>query len=178
MSDSPDQSPFAACPHTQVRLGDVFARDRVQLDVTVSSKRRLIEVIAKLFANGSRHAIDKDTVFRSLIERERLGSTCVGNGVMMPHSRLHSLPAPLAAIVRMSVPLTLEADDGIPVSLVCGLLVPAECSDTHIRILAKLAEGFAEQNLHDRLMGAASETEIIEQLARLDSEKLGGQPDA
>ena len=173
MSDSLDQSPSAGRPETDVRLNEVFSSDRVQLNVAVSSKRRLIEVIAKLFANSSEHVMNKDTVFRSLIERERLGSTCVGNGVMIPHSRLHSLPAPLGAIVRVTTPLSTEADDEIPISLACGLLVPAECSDLHIRILAKLAQGFAERNLHSQLMDAANEAEIIDQLVKFDNESLG-----
>lgn len=170
MSDSLDHSSSAAHPGTDVQLKDVFSCDRVQLNVAVSSKRRLIEVVAKLFADGSQQVMNKDTVFRSLLERERLGSTCVGNGVMIPHSRLHDLPAPLGAIIRMSTPLNSEADDEIPISLVCGLLVPADCSDLHTRILAKLAQGFVERNLHQRLMKAADRTELIDQLVKFDNE--------
>lgn len=170
MSDSQDQSQSAERPDADVRLNKVFACSRIQIDVEVSSTRRLIEVIAKLFANGSQHEMHKDTVFRSLLERERLGSTCVGNGVMIPHSRLHSLPAPIGAIVRMTTPLEVDADDDTPVSLACGLLVPAECSDLHIRILARLAEGFVERDLHQRLMGALDERELYDQLVQFDNE--------
>ncbi len=170
MSDSLDQSSRAGHPSTDVRLADVFSCDRVRLNVEVSSKRRLIEIVAKLFATGSQHEMNKDTVFRSLIERERLGSTCVGAGVMIPHSRLNGLPQPLGAVVQMATPLQAEAEDEIPVSLVCGLLVPADCSDLHVRILARLAQGFAENNLCQRLMDAKDAAEVIDQLVKFDSE--------
>ncbi len=170
MSDSSDHSLVTERPGADVRLNQVFSCDRIQLDVEVSSKRRLLEVVSKLFANGSEHVMNKNTVFRSLLERERLGSTCVGNGVMIPHSRLHSLPAPLGVVVRMATPLEADADDNTPVSLACGLLVPAECSDLHIRILGRLAEGFAEHNLHQRLMAAQDERELFDQLVIFDNE--------
>ena len=120
---------------------DVFSCDRIRTNIEVTSKRRLFEIIAKLFITGRPHAMNKDTVFRSLLERERLGSTCVGKGVMIPHSRLHGLASPLGAVVHLATPLHLEADDEVPVFLACGLLVPAECSDLHIRILARAGGG-------------------------------------
>ena len=170
MSDANDHSLTAERPSADVRLNEVFSCSRIQFDVEINSKRRLLEVLAKLFANGSEHVMNKDTVFRSLLERERLGSTCVGNGVMIPHSRLHSLPAPLGAIVRMTTPLALDSDDDLPVCLACGLLVPAECSDLHIRILARLAQGFAEHQLKQQIMAAKDKNEIFDQLIKFDNE--------
>ncbi len=173
MSDSLDQHATAVeRSASDVRLGDVFCCARIRLKAEVSNKRRLIEVLSKLFANGSKHVMNKDTVFRSLLERENLGSTCVGNGVMIPHSRLHSLPAPMGAIVGIEPPLDVDADDGKPVSLACGLLVPADCSDLHIRVLARLAEGFAEHGLNRRLLKAADEAEVFDQLLQFDNEML------
>ncbi len=170
MSDAKDQPLSAERRDEDVRLNQVFSCSRIQIDVEVSNTRRLIEVISKLFASGSQHEMHKDTVFRSLLERERLGSTCVGNGVMIPHSRLHSLPAPIGAIVRMATPLEVDTASDAPVSLACGLLVPAECSDLHIRILARLAEGFVERDLHQRLMDAKDERELFDQLVQFDDE--------
>jgi len=172
MSDAIDQSAVAERHDADLRLAVVFSCERIELNAEVSNKRRLLEVIARLFADGSAHLMNKDTVFRSLLERERLGSTCVGDGVMIPHSRLHSLPAPLGAIVRLPVPLQMEEEDDPAVSLACGLLVPAECSDIHVRILGRLAQGFTETNLHQQLMAARDKTELYEQLVKFDHATL------
>lgn len=171
MNENVDQSSQAGHPEMDVRLADVFSCDRIRLNVEVKSKRRLIELIAKLFANSSEYVMNKDTVFRSLLERENLGSTCLGNGVMVPHSRLHGLTSPLGAVVQMTTPLKVDAHDEMPVSLACGLLVPAECSDLHIRILARLAEGFSEHNLYQRLIHAENESELFEELVKFDEQK-------
>ncbi len=168
VSNAADHSSRVGTAETEVRLTEVFSSDRIRINVEVNSTRRLFEIIAKLFVDGSQQVMNKDTVFRSLLEREQLGSTCVGNGVMIPHSRLHGLSAPLGAVVHLTTPLAVEADDNQPVFLACGLLVPAECSDLHIRILARLAEGFAKPEIHQRLREAQDETEIFDRLMQLD----------
>ncbi len=170
MSDVPNHYSSVVRAPMDVRLKDVFSCDRIRTNIEVTSKRRLFEIIAKLFITGRPHAMNKDTVFRSLLERERLGSTCVGKGVMIPHSRLHGLASPLGAVVHLATPLHLEADDEVPVFLACGLLVPAECSDLHIRILARLAAGFDSRNLHQQLSQSPDEMEIFHQLMAFESD--------
>ena len=120
-------------------LHGLLALDQVAIDVSVSSKKRLMEEVATLLIRGN-SSLNKDTVFHLLVERERLGSTGIGHGIAIPHARLNGIQTPTAAVLRLTRPLSFDALDGEPVSLVLALVVPADATETHLQILAALAK--------------------------------------
>jgi len=130
----------------------------------------MIEVLSNLFTKFDRRTVNKDTVFRVLLERERIGSTCVGNGVALPHGRLSDWTGAIGDIVRMKSPIRLDAMDDIPVSLACGLLVPQNCADVHINVLASLARGFQEGDLCHRMLAAESARQLYAEIVEYDNE--------
>lgn len=125
----------------------------VVLDLTVSSKKRLFEQIGLLFENH--HGIARNLVFDSLFDRERLGSTGLGQGVAIPHGRLKGLKEALGAFVRLAQPVPFDAPDGKPVNLVFTLLVPEQATEKHLQILSELAQMFSDRALREALTGAA-----------------------
>lgn len=90
-------------------------------------------------------------ILDALISRERLGSTGLGHGVALPHSRLSRIDKPIAAFVTLDKGVDFESADDEPVDLVFGLLVPEHCNDEHLQILAKLAKRFSDDNLRSTL---------------------------
>ena len=170
MIDSPENT----ATDEATRLQDIFCAERMQTGVQISSSKRLLEVMSDLFTRNNRFTINKETVFRVLYEREQLGSTCLGNGVTIPHGRLNDLPGALGAIVRMKTPLTLGSDNQ-SVLLACGLLVPADRADAHIKLLARLAEGFEKHDLHRQLMDAEDAEQMFATLVRFDEEIIGAR---
>lgn len=90
-------------------------------------------------------------ILDALISRERLGSTGLGHGVGLPHSRLWAIEEPVAAFVTLESGVDYESIDSKPVDLVLGLLVPEECNDEHLKILAHLAKRFNDPQLRDSL---------------------------
>src|SRR5512147_1362605 len=126
----------------------------VVLDLSVSSKKRLFEQVGLLFENH--HGIARNMVFDSLFDRERLGSTGLGQGVAIPHGRLKGLKEALGAFVRLAQPVPFDAPDGKPVNLVFTLLVPEQATEKHLQILSELAQLFSDRELRERL---ATETD-------------------
>ncbi|OGA31272.1 MAG: PTS IIA-like nitrogen-regulatory protein PtsN [Betaproteobacteria bacterium RIFCSPLOWO2_02_FULL_68_150] len=124
----------------------------VVLDLPVSSKKRLFEQIGLLFENH--HGIARNLVFDSLFDRERLGSTGLGQGIAIPHGRIKGLKDALGAFVRLAQPVPFDAPDGKPVSLVFTLLVPEQATEKHLQILSELAQMFSDRDLRDALAGA------------------------
>ena len=124
----------------------------VMLDLPVSSKKRLFEQIGLLFENH--HGIARNLVFDSLFDRERLGSTGLGQGIAIPHGRIKGLKDALGAFVRLAQPVPFDAPDGKPVSLVFTLLVPEQATEKHLQILSELAQMFSDRDLRDALAGA------------------------
>ncbi len=125
----------------------------VMPDLAASSKKRLFEQAGLLFEN--RNGIAKTVVYDSLFERERLGSTGLGQGVAIPHGRIKGLKEALGAFARLAQPVPFDAPDGKPVSLVFVLLVPEHATDKHLEILSELAQMFSDRALRETLTGAA-----------------------
>ena len=124
----------------------------VVLDLSVSSKKRLFEQIGLLFENH--HGIARNLVFDSLFDRERLGSTALGQGIAIPHGRIKGLKEALGAFVRLGQPVPFDAPDGKPVTLVFTLLVPEQATEKHLQILSELAQMFSDRGLRDALASA------------------------
>ena len=150
------------------RLAEVFSPDRILVDAEISSSKRMLEVISGLFTEDQADSLDSNVVFRSLFRRERTGSTCVGNGVALPHGRMDGIQRPLGAIVRMKTPIDMDAIDDKPVSIAFGLLVPTDGASDHIHLLRKLAQGIEEYGLHHRIMKAKNPSQVYRQLAEFD----------
>jgi PTS system nitrogen regulatory IIA component len=125
----------------------------VMPDLAASSKKRLFEQAGLLFEN--RNGIAKTVVYDSLFERERLGSTGLGQGVAIPHGRIKGLKEALGAFARLAQPVPFDAADGKPVSLVFVLLVPEHATEKHLEILSELAHMFSDRALREALAGAA-----------------------
>ena len=124
----------------------------VLLDPQISSKKRLFEQIGLVFENN--HGIARNLVFDALFDRERLGSTGLGQGVAIPHGRLKGLKEALGAFVRLAQPVPFDAPDGKPVTLVFTLLVPEQATEKHLQILSELAQMFSDRALREALAGA------------------------
>ena len=116
-------------------LSGFLSTDRILFNVAASSKKRMLEELSALL---SRHQapLDRHTVFQVLNERERLGSTGIGNGIALPHGRLNGISEPLAAVLRLRQGLDFDAVDDQPVTLVIALILgggggpPRRCHGT------------------------------------------------
>jgi len=115
-----------------------------------SSKKRSLEMLSILLASAVPDYTEAE-IFDSLVARERLGSTGLGNGVALPHGRLRCLKQPIAALVTLREGIDFDAIDQQPVDLLYALLVPEESNDEHLRILAHLAGLFSNPDFCNRL---------------------------
>ena len=130
-------------------LDDILPVSHIILDAETSSKKRLFEGVAQLFAEQS--GLPQAEVFDCLFARERLGSTALGQGVAMPHGRHAGLSAATGAFVRLKEPIEFDAPDNKPVSLVFVLLVPEAATGEHLALLSHLAGLFNEKSVREAL---------------------------
>lgn len=155
--------PLKAATHMQqVCIADMIDPARIDPECRITSKKRLMEHIAALLA---RHTdIDEQAAFRVLIERERLGSTGVGDGIALPHGRIAGIDDAVLALATLSEPLDYQAPDRQKVSIAVGLLVPENANETHLQILAHLAQLLSQAGLRQRLRQANTADEILSAL--------------
>lgn len=141
-------------------LTGLLTWDRILYDTPISSKKRLLEELAVLLSKGS-IALNKDTVFRTLNERERLGSTGIGGGIALPHGRLNGIDDCIAAIIRLREPLNFDSPDAQPIILAIGLLVPADASNKHLKILSSLATMFNDSEKRKSILSVEDPSTLL-----------------
>ena len=145
-------------------LKGILTIDRIHINASISSKKRLLEELAILLSSKSA-SLNKDTVSRILTERERLGSTGIGGGIALPHGRLNGISDCIAAIIRLKEPLNFDSPDAQPIILAIGLLVPANASNYHLKILSSLATMFNDTEKRKSILSVEDASNLFKFLA-------------
>jgi len=143
-----------------MQLADVLAVDRIAIDLSVSSKKSLLEKASELLASAPEGA-DARQIFESLCQRERLGSTGLGHGVAIPHGRVSGQDGVVAAMIRLRTPIDFDAPDQDRVDLFFALAVPDQCSDVYLRLLADIAERLGDARQREHLRSAEQADEML-----------------
>ena len=126
-------------------------------------------VIPKLRATGKKHALQElakraadvtglheRAIFDVLLERERLGSTGVGNGIAIPHGKLAELQKLHGVFARLDTPIDFDSVDDQPVDLVFLLLAPEAAGADHLKALARVSRLLRDRTVCEKLRGANS----------------------
>ena len=146
------------------QISSYLALGCVVLDAAYANKKRAFEAIAQLFED--QHGLARSAAYDALLNRERLGSTGLGEGVAIPHGRVKGLKKTLCAVLRLAAPIPFEAPDGAPVQLMIALMVPENANQTHLDLLGELAEMLANERFRDTLFTAPDAPTLHELLSQ------------
>jgi len=156
-----------------MEISQLITPERVKCLSGINSKKRALESISQLLGSGVM-GIDPTDIFHQLIERERLGSTGMGYGVALPHGRFHShsldeqavtLEITLGCFIKLQPGVDFDSPDAKPADLIFGLLVPENCTDEHLQVLASLAKMFSDTTFCDQLRNCETDEELYAQLS-------------
>lgn len=142
-----------------MHISDILTSDRILCNVNASSKKAALETLSGLIA-GAGSNLTGPEVFYSLLSRERLGGTGLGNGIALPHGRWKNGLSTIAAFIKLVQGVDYDAADHQPVDLIFALLVPEHSTDEHLQVLAQLAEMFNEPEFLAQLRGQESSEAI------------------
>ncbi len=140
-------------------ISELIAPDRVVCHVTATSKKRALEKMSNILAVGQ-PGVTETLIFDKLMERERLGSTGLGGGVAIPHCRLSGLSQAIVSLITLTESIDFESLDDKPVDIVFALLVPENCTEAHLKILAEAAEMFNDTEFCNLLRTSGSSQEL------------------
>jgi PTS system nitrogen regulatory IIA component len=130
-------------------LIDIVAPDAVIPALKVNSKKQAIQEIAARAAALS--GLSDRTIFETLLQREKLGSTGIGHGIAIPHGKLQKLEKLFGLFARLERPIDFESLDGQPVDLIFLLLAPEGAGADHLKALAQVARLLRDPDVAHKL---------------------------
>lgn len=140
-----------------MEISGFLSPEDVHVAVKAKSRKQLLQKISQLCAK--RLDLEEKVVFEALFKRERLGSTGLGNGIAIPHGKLHGLEGLFGMFIQLREPIDFDAVDGLPADLFFVLLAPETSGAEHLKALAKVA----------RIL---RDGELVSELRKLDSSSL------
>ena len=137
-----------------MEVTDLIRPHAVVPNLRVTSKKQALQELSRRASD----LIDlpERRIFEVLVERERLGTTGVGNGIAIPHGKLSELSGLQAMFARLESPIDFEAIDEQPVDLICVLLAPESAGADHLKALARISRLLRDRNVCEKLRGSDS----------------------
>ena len=136
-----------------MEISDLLTSDRVVDRLPAASKKQVIQEISRRAAEIT--GLDERTVFSVLLERERLGTTGVGEGVAIPHGKVADLDRLCGLFVRLDQAVDFDSSDERPVDLVFLLLAQEGASADHLKALARVSRLMRDPAIRESLRDAA-----------------------
>ena len=129
-----------------MQLSEILTTNCTRCDVPVTSKKRILEKICQL-------AIDRVTdieeyeLLESLLDREKMGSTGIGNGIAIPHGRLPNASKAVAVLITTEEAIDFDAIDNRDVDIFIALFVPENSCQEHLDTLQNIAKLFSDKKV-------------------------------
>jgi PTS system nitrogen regulatory IIA component len=126
--------------------------DAVLAPLRANGKKQVLQDVAESAARLT--GLGAREIFETLLQRERLGSTGIGDGIAIPHGRSVDLQRLQALFVRLEKPIDFEALDGQPVDILFVLLAPETAGADHLKALARVARVLRDKPTLERIRKA------------------------
>ncbi len=137
-----------------MKISELLNEKLVIADLKAGAKQQALEEMVACLA-AARHGINAQDLYTVLIEREKLGSTGIGNGIAIPHGKLEGLDSICLVFARSTAGIEFDSLDGKPAHLIFMLVAPSNSAGVHLKALARLSRLLKEKNFRDDLIGAA-----------------------
>ncbi len=137
-----------------MQIADLLSPEGVVAALKVQGKKQLLQELASRATNLV--PIPERRIYETLTERERLGTTGVGQGIAIPHGRLADLEKIAGLFARLETPIEYDAVDNQPVDLVFMLLAPEGAGADHLKALARVSRLLRNQTACEKLRAAKS----------------------
>ncbi len=131
---------------------EIITPESVVANLKVTSKKQALQELSKKIAELVGQ--DERKIFNILLEREKLGTTGVGNGIAIPHGKLDDLDKLQGVFARLERPVDFDAIDERPVDLIFLLVAPESAGADHLKALARVSRLLRDKTMCDKLRGS------------------------
>jgi nitrogen PTS system EIIA component len=146
-----------------MEIEDLITPARVMPRLKATSKKHVLQELAKRAAELT--GMHERAIFDVLLERERLGTTGVGNGIAIPHGKLPEIKELFGLFARLEDPVDFDAIDEQPVDLVFLLLAPEGAGADHLKALARVARLLRDPEVARKLRNSSDAEALYAVLA-------------
>ena len=137
-----------------VRVSELAGPEAIIPNLKVTSKKQALQELSSFAADLT--GLEEREIFEVLLQRERLGTTGVGQGIAIPHGKLAKLNQIYGVFARLEQPIDFDSLDERPVDLIFMLLAPESAGADHLKALAKVSRLLRDRKVCEKLRSTDS----------------------
>ena len=142
-----------------MKLSEFISKDSIFLDVHAESQKNVFKILGNIFSKKNKTL--SSLIIEKLNERERLGSTSVGNGIAIPHTKIDGINETQVIFLKLKSGVDFSASDGKKIDLVFSIIAPQNSESDHLLILSSISNFIRKKQKIDRLRGSTNMEEIL-----------------
>ena len=151
-----------------MKIEEILKKESVIADLLGDSKVKVIKEMTQCLKQNNFIKNDQ-ALFETLMEREKLGSTGIGENVAIPHGKSDEVTQIITVLARSKKGVEFESLDQKPVHFVCMVIAPAHSTGQHLKVLARVSRIFKNQGIHEEILKAENSDTIYSILMNEDS---------
>ena len=152
-----------------MKLTDFVVKEAILPDIQSTKKEDAIrEIVCSLINAQKVNHKDIEGIMKALVKREQLGSTGIGKGVAVPHTKHESITSLIGTVARSKKGIEFDSLDGEPVYIVFLLLSPNDSAGTHLAALERISTVIRNNDFRRFIREAGGKAEMIEIIKDID----------
>jgi nitrogen PTS system EIIA component len=152
-----------------MKILDILPKKAIIPDLKGRTKKQVLDELIDALLQ-EKPELDRERLMAVLLERERLGSTGIGDGIAIPHGKLKDLDQLILSFGKSALGVDFESMDGKPVHLFFLLVAPENCTGIHLRALARIARLLKNAPVRRRLTSVGTQDEIYAVIQQEDED--------
>ena len=141
-----------------MKLSEFIYKNSIFIDVQADSKKNVFKILGNTFSKKNKDL--SSLIIEKLNERERLGSTSVGNGIAIPHTKVDGIKETQVIFLKLKSGVDFSALDGKKIDLIFSIIAPENSESDHLLILSSISSFIRKKEKVNRLRGSATIDEI------------------
>ena len=150
-----------------MKIKDILDEASIIQDLRSTNKKGVLEELSNVLVERGKLP-DRDKVVEVLLDREKLGSTGIGDGIAIPHGKMKGIKELVTSFGRSIKGVNFESIDNKPTHLFFLLVAPENSAGIHLKALARISRLLKDPSFRNRLMGAKDRQDLFNIIAEED----------
>ncbi len=151
-----------------MKITDYVKRDHIYLSGEMADKEEALRYLCGRIAADT--GSDFESIFKSVMERERKLSTGIGLGIAVPHGRIKSWGDTVMTLLLLDEPVDYGSLDGSPVRLIILFVSDSDKPCEHVNILSKISYVLAQGDTLDRILSSSSSDQLYDTIVAREND--------